>query len=910
MIRIDKGSFNMGDLSGKGQFDEFPVRKITISSDYYISETEITAEQFRQFKKEYKGFESYLPYVTGVSWYEADAFCKWLSNKEGRYYRLPTEAEWEFVCRAGTASDFSSGEKRQDHETPNQFGIKNMHTGPVEWCNDWYGEYPFENQSDPVGLSWGFSKVVRGGLPDNKLKVFDHPIDYYSRSSNRSSMAPAFSSFINKNGKNKSEKILAGYDQFMPGIVGIIYDDKEMQKPVAVSRINELNSDRTDWQNLDDFTAMWIGQLASPISGNATISVEVDAGIRLRIDGKTVIDGWSPENARSGEFLFRAGKRYQIEVDYIKIKGRQSFMRFYWSFDGMQKELIPADALTCTSNDNIEIESKFSNLITARLNSASIGFRIVQAPLPDTKPVRFEPPFNMQGVKQNFDRSNFSKINKPYFRKRYLLPIPPENVNKEIRNAAGIDPYLSRHNHDPGMMVLPNGDLLYIFYTSTYEDEPEVALAAMRLRYGADEWEWPSRFLDFADVNDVAPLCWNDNGNLWLFFGDIHLDGRFPFQWINSTDNGATWSGVKYPEIINEFGPHTPQPINSAFRDENNNIFFGMDGLGPSSLLVASTDNGKTWFDSGGRTGGRHTTFVSLKSGDIAGYGGKQSDVNGFMPLSVSNDMGVTWKISSTQFSTLGTNQRPTIMRLSSGRLFFASDFQRSDGFQPPDINERGAFVALSDDEGKSWRIKKIPGAQEHESEIRRKEMRGETLGYSVASQTPDGMIHLMASMTHPCLHFEFSEEWILDSSDAILSENDLIRPKTTMMVDVKNYKEFYENGKLRIEYWGGYDSDGRFLLHGKETWYYENGSKQYEVDYFQGRKNGLESYWNLNGLKLWEWVHKPDGISVQRQWWSNGNKRSESNWQNLRCEGRARGWDYNGNLISDVLFENGEIKK
>lgn len=910
MLRIDKGSFVMGDLSGKGQFDEHPSRNVKISNDFYISETEVTIKQFRQFKKEYKGFESYSPYATGVSWYEAEEFCKWLSDKEGKHYRLPTEAEWEYVCRAGTESDFSSGEKRPDHETPNKYGIKNMHTGPIEWCYDWYGDYPFEDQSDPVGLSWGFSKVVRGGLPDNKLKVFDHPIDYYSRSSNRSSMAPAFNSFINKSNDKQSGKTLEGYDQFMPGLVGIIYDDKEMQKPVAISRINELNSDRTDWQNLDDFTAMWIGQIASPFSGNVKISVEVDAGFRLRIDGKMIIDGWGLDKARSGEFLFIAGKRYPIEVDYIKMKGRQSFMRFYWSAEGKQKELISSDALTCTTNDNIEIESRFSSTLAARLNSANIGFRIVQAPPPESKPVQFEQPFNMQGVKQNFDKANFKKIIKPYFRKRYLLPIPPENVDKEIRNAAGIDPYFSRHNHDPGMMVLPNGDLLYIFYTSTYEDEPEVALAAIRLRYGSDEWDWPSRFLDFADVNDVAPLCWNDNGNLWLFFGDIHLDGRYPFQWINSTDNCATWSGVKYPEIINEFGPHTPQPINSAFRDGNNHIFFGLDGLGPSSLLVSSTDNGKTWFDTGGRTGGRHTTFIQLKSSEIVGYGGKQSDVDGFMPLSVSTDMGVTWNVSATKFSTLGTNQRPAIMRLSSGRLFFASDFQRSDGFQPPDISERGAFVALSDDEGKSWHIKKIPGTQEHESETRRKEMRGETLGYSVASQTPDGRIHLMASMTHPCLHFEFNEEWILDSSDTMLNENDLTKPKAGKITDVKSYQEFYEDRKIKIEYSGGFGSDGRFLLHGKEIWYYKNGRKQYEVNYFMGRKTGVESYWNLSGVKLWDWNHRDDGISEWRQWWPNGKMRSESNWQNLKCEGRARTWDYNGNPVSDVLFENGEIKK
>lgn len=910
MIKINKGGFYMGDLIGNGHFDEQPVHKVTISNDFFISETEITIEQFRQFKKEYNGFDSYYPYATGISWYEAEEFCKWLSAKEGKPYRLPTEAEWEYVCRAGTQFEFSSGSKIPNHETSNNWGIKNMHTGLLEWCYDWYGEYPFNEQINPVGVEWSFSKVVRGGLPDNKLKVYDYPVEFYSRSSNRSSMAPSFNSFINNSESRGTEKVTEGYDQYMPGLVGIIYDDKEMQKPIGVWRITELNSDRTKWQNLDDFTAMWIGQISSPYTGLVKFEAEADAGIRLRIDGQIIIDGWGLDKSRKGQFEFKAGKRYNIAVDYIKQKNRPSFMRFFWSLEGGEKKLIPPEAFTCNTNDVVQIESMFSNLMAARLNAASIGFRIVQAPQPEANPLIYEAPFNMKGVKQKFDKNNFIKINRPYFRKRFLLPIPPENVEKEHRFAAGIDPYFSRHNHDPGLMALPNGDLLYIFYTSTYEDEPEVALAAMRLRYGSDQWDWPSRFLDFADVNDVAPLCWNDNGNLWLFFGAIHLDGRFPFQWINSTDNGATWSNVKFPKFISEVGPHTPQPINSALRDENGSIFFGMDGLGPSSLLMTSNDNGNSWSDTKGRTGGRHTTFIQLKNGSIAGYGGKQSDIEGYMPISISTDKGKTWIVSRSEFSPLGTNQRPTILRLASSRLFFASDFQRIDGYQPESINQRGSFVALSDDEGKTWTIKKIPGGQVHESEMRRKEMQGEALGYSVAAQTPDGRIHLMASMTHPCLHFEFNEEWILDSSEKIINEADLMKSNIKKISNVKTYKEFYENGQLRIEYSGGFGDDGRFLLHGKETWYYENGDVNYTVNYDLGRKVGVESYWNSNGQKIWEWKHRTDGVSEWHQWWGNGIKKAESTWINMKCEGRAKVWDYKGNLVSNVIFQNGEIKK
>ncbi|MHC4620164.1 MAG: formylglycine-generating enzyme family protein, partial [Planctomycetota bacterium] len=113
------------------------------------------------------GTAEHLPYAAGVSWYEAVAFCEWLSKKEGRPYRLPTEAEWEYACRAGSTSLYSSGDRPPRAGRANAWGLKNMHTSVREWCLDWHGEYPAAEQVDPVGPEYGMARVVRGGLLDD-----------------------------------------------------------------------------------------------------------------------------------------------------------------------------------------------------------------------------------------------------------------------------------------------------------------------------------------------------------------------------------------------------------------------------------------------------------------------------------------------------------------------------------------------------------------------------------------------------------------------------------------------------------------------------------------------------------------------------------------------------------------------
>lgn len=137
-----------------------------------------------------------------MSYSDAVAFCEWLSRKEGKNYRLPTEAEWEYACRAGTYTLFSTGDGlpavyhrnqkvvrdfdpvslKVAQTPPNTFGLYDMHGNVEEWCLDWYAPYSAEKQKDPAGPLTGEFRVTRGGS--------HHTPEKYLRSANRLAMLP------------------------------------------------------------------------------------------------------------------------------------------------------------------------------------------------------------------------------------------------------------------------------------------------------------------------------------------------------------------------------------------------------------------------------------------------------------------------------------------------------------------------------------------------------------------------------------------------------------------------------------------------------------------------------------------------------------------------------------------------
>ena len=134
--------------------------------------------------------------VEQVSWEDAQEFCARLAKKTGYAYRLPTEAEWEYACRAGTTTPFAFGETitpelaNYNGEYPyakapkaefrgatipvgslgvaNAFGLYDMHGNVREWCWDWFGEYKSEDQTAPTGPPDGYERVLRGGSFDRQ----------------------------------------------------------------------------------------------------------------------------------------------------------------------------------------------------------------------------------------------------------------------------------------------------------------------------------------------------------------------------------------------------------------------------------------------------------------------------------------------------------------------------------------------------------------------------------------------------------------------------------------------------------------------------------------------------------------------------------------------------------------------
>jgi formylglycine-generating enzyme required for sulfatase activity len=181
---IQAGSFTMG-YDGQGAWDhEQPTHKVTITKDYYIGVYEVTQAQYVAIQGENPSrFRGDDRPVDSVTWRQAVEFCKKLSKKEGVTYRLPTEAEWEYACRAGTTTKYYWGNidelagtfawygENSDNQThpvgqkkANAWGLYDMSGNVEEWAHDRFRAFTRRAQTDPKGPAIGRnSRPLRGG---------------------------------------------------------------------------------------------------------------------------------------------------------------------------------------------------------------------------------------------------------------------------------------------------------------------------------------------------------------------------------------------------------------------------------------------------------------------------------------------------------------------------------------------------------------------------------------------------------------------------------------------------------------------------------------------------------------------------------------------------------------------------
>jgi len=187
---IPAGTFIMGDASGED--DETP-HEVTLTKPFKMGVHEVTQAQYEQVMgvnpSKFKGADYPVQDypVETVTWDDAVEFCRRLSElpaekEAGNVYRLPTEAEWEYACRAGTTTMYSFGDDESDlrnyawylrysgggthpvgGKKPNAWGVYDMHGNVWEWCQDWYGDYPSGSVTDPSGAKSGSDRVFRGG---------------------------------------------------------------------------------------------------------------------------------------------------------------------------------------------------------------------------------------------------------------------------------------------------------------------------------------------------------------------------------------------------------------------------------------------------------------------------------------------------------------------------------------------------------------------------------------------------------------------------------------------------------------------------------------------------------------------------------------------------------------------------
>lgn len=734
-VEIPSGSFTMGaDLDPKyiaagpeekwrSVFiqDEFPAREVTISKGFSISECEITNAQYEAFDPDHARWRGHFADLSNedneavvyVSWKEAVAFTSWLSENDRNFtYRLPTEAEWEYVARAGTRTPFNDGVSgeiytlnpvnRQQAESrnyqwpypftwsngcrswvawlpencigvedvypdkhdirdadlrvgegaPNGFGVYDMTGNVEEWVLDWYGPYDPSETVDPVGPSTGVFKVTRGGSHNNHIQ--------HMRSANRMSSAA---------------------------------NDMHYLLGFRIVRVPK-------------------GQFLPEPSATQPIYP------------------WG-ENVRGGVYEWDT----------------PSPIPFF------------------------SIHSLYT-LVSQEEDGAHYGSDV------QMRQFGFDPDRNVP-----------------------ILTGP-----------------LYTHNHSPTITWCENGDILVSWFSGESEIGPELTLLASRGVRQADgslDWTPPSEFLKAADRNMHSSNLLNNSLGIVTGSGteftlhqmaSIGVSGRWDklaLGYRKSTDNGATWTPVEMVLELDHALNDGASMQGNMFQTSDGSLVFVTDDESDSVFntgsLVVSEDGGKSWTRRGHssstsgeqRIAGLHAAVIEV--GDRNGDGepdlmaiarDKGLYFDGKAPQSISYDGGITWERSPTVFPSISSGRRFSMIRLHHSLeveefpgavpiLFvgFAGDGFNARNGEGEAEEIQGMFAAVSFDEGKTWKpehrrvLSDLKGDQFMELEtapwqrtniISRNT--GQEGGYMIATQTPDGMIHL----TDGKLVYQFNLPWII----------------------------------------------------------------------------------------------------------------------------------------------------
>jgi len=319
-----------------------------------------------------------------------------------------------------------------------------------------------------------------------------------------------------------------------------------------------------------------------------------------------------------------------------------------------------------------------------------------------------------------------------------------------------------------------------------------MVVMASRLRAGNEEWAEPSEFFNAPDRNLTGTALFTEaDGTIYHFngLGAAGTWGPLALVMRTSTDNGTSWTK---PQIIGPEHQNRHQVISGTSKTKEGFFIQPCDAVPGGSGGTAthiSRNGGQTWRDpgagkprpkfisgnSGGWVAGIHAGVVQLDDGRLLAFG-RGDNIEGRMPMSISDDMGESWTYHPGPFPPIGGGQRLVLMRLREGSLFLASFTGDRQEQAPMGITDAsgckrpvtGLFGAVSFDEGETWPHIRLISDDGPGREVETTNGHPFTIGfdsaepggYMAACQSPDELVHLISSKQH----YAFNLSWLRTS--------------------------------------------------------------------------------------------------------------------------------------------------